>query len=297
MIINNKRKKIIIISAIIILLFLITILTVKLNQQKKKQQHLEEETQRVKQYTSVQQFTSMEEVALYLNCTFIKQEEVQGSNINYNVYMKLPNEVCTNKVENKTFFENLIQYSAHALDYKNFCIIDENNKTKILINCNYDNKSVNAYSIDGIVNYFEKQENIQNMNNLKTIKPIEITLTSSQLNQIISNNWSTNGLNLGTLESTYRNYDVYFDEGYQIRKVDGKVFNIVFTSKYIENVVSNLKVSSTKDEIKKVLGEPQFENGDLIGYKGNNVYVFFSRTQISIYRKENCIIKGKRLVY
>lgn len=282
----NKRKKIIIISIIIILLFLITILLVKLGQEKKRQQHIQEETARVKQYTSIQEFKNMEEVALYLNCTFIKQEEVQDSNINYNVYMKLPEEVCSNKAENRTFFENLIQYSAHALDYKNFCIIDEKNNTKVLVECNHDNKTVNAYSIDGVVNYFEKQQNTENMNNLKQIKPINIEITSQQLKQIISNSWSTNNVNLGTPESTYRNYDVYFDEGYQIRKVDGKVFNIVFTSKYSDNVVSNLKVSSSKDEIKKILGQPQFEDGDLIGYKGNDIYVFFNKSQISIYRKE-----------
>ena len=210
----NKRKKIIIISIIIILLFLITILLVKLGQEKKRQQHIQEETARVKQYTSIQEFKNMEEVALYLNCTFIKQEEVQDSNINYNVYMKLPEEVCSNKAENRTFFENLIQYSAHALDYKNFCIIDEKNNTKVLVECNHDNKTVNAYSIDGVVNYFEKQQNTENMNNLKQIKPINIEITSQQLKQIISNSWSTNNINLGTSESTYRNYDVYFDEGY-----------------------------------------------------------------------------------
>ena len=51
-------------------------------------------------------------------------------------------------------------------------------------------------------------------------------------------------------------------------------------------MVSNLKVSSSKDEIKKTLGQPQFEDGDLIGYKGNDIYVFFNKSQISIYRKE-----------
>lgn len=284
--IDNKKKKFFIIFIIVILLFLITILAVKLGQEKRKQQHLQEETARVKQYTSLQEFKNMEEVALYLNCTLIRQEEVQNSNINYNVYMKLPEEVCANKAENRTFFENLIQYSAHALDYKNFCIIDEKNNTKVIVECNNDGKTVNAYSIDGISNYFEKQQNIENMNNLKQIKSINIEITSPQLKQIISNNWSTNNVSLGTLESTYRNYDVYFDEGYQVRKVDGKVFNIVFTSKYSDSVVSNLKATSSKDEIKNALGEPQFENGDLIGYKSNDIYVFFGKSQISVYRKE-----------
>lgn len=284
--IDSKKKKLFVTFIIVILLFLITILTVKLGQERKRQQHLQDETTRVKQYTSIQEFKSMEEVALYLNCTFIKQEEVQNSNINYNVYMKLPSEVCENKANNRTFFENLIQYSAHALDYKNFCIIDEKNNTKVLVECNNDAKTVSAYSIDGTVNYFEKQQNIENMNNLKKIDPINIEITSNQLKQIISNNWSTSNISLGSQESTYRNYDVYFDEGYQIRKVDGKVFNMVFTSKYSGNVVSGLNVSSSKDEIMKALGEPQFENGDLIGYKGNDVYVFFTGSQISIYRNE-----------
>lgn len=242
---------------------------------------------RVKQYSSIDEFKAMDEVAMYLDCKFIKQEASKQDGIEYNIYLELPQNVVTNKNNNRNFYENLIQYSAHALQYKNFAIIDEKNNANILVYCEEEEKMVKLYSIDGVINYFDKVENDYNMNNFKTVDPIDIEITSDVLNKIINNKWQLSGLDLGTQESTFRGYDIYFDEGYNVKRTDGKVFNIVFTEKFNANVIDNLNVKSSRDEVMQKLGRPQFEAGNLIGYKSNKIYVFFYENQISVYRVEN----------
>lgn len=288
MIINKKKdyKKIIMISLIILLLFLITIILVKYNQYRKQQKRLEQEIERVKQYTALTDFKSIEEVALYLNCKFIKQEDSKIENIDYNVYMELPVKFEGQSSENKSFAEKLIQFSAYVLKYKNFVIQDEKNGTSITVICNEEKGLVTTYYINNTENYFDLNESKENIEELEIIETIKLEVTSDELNQIINNKWMANNINLGTRESIYRNYDIYFDEGIEVRKVSGKIFNIIFTNRYQGTVISNLTTQSSFEEIQETLGKPQFESGRLIGYKGENLYVFFYNNQISIYRIE-----------
>ena len=285
MIINKKmnNKKIIIIVVLVILLFLITIIIRNVHQSKKQQEFIEQEIRRVKQYTALTDFKSIDEVALYLDYNLIKQEESQTEGITYDIYIELPNN---NSDNNKSFIENLIQYNAYALKYKNFIIIDKKNNLNIVVICNESLQQVEKYSINNIENYFDVQETLKNIENFSNIEPIDVQITSDELNQIVSNNWRTNNIQIGTIESSYRKYDIYFDEGFQIRKIDGKVFNIVFTDKYQKSIINDLKVSSSTEEIKNKLGKPHFETNNIVGYKAKNLYIFFCNNQISVYRNE-----------
>ena len=288
MIINKKKshKKIIIIFTLIVLLFLITIILVKYNQKLKQQRLWEQNVERVKKYTAITDFQNMEEVSAYLNCKFIKQQDSERENIAYDIFMELPVNFENETTENKNFIENLIQFSAYVLKYKNFVILDEKNNTSLVVLCNEEKQIVSTYYINNIENYFDIIENKENIGNFKTTQTSQMDITSQELEQLIENNWQLNKIDLGTKESFYRNYDIYFDEGIQIRKVNGKVFNIIFTDKYQNTIVNNLNANSTIDEIKNSLGKPQFENGNLIGYKGDKLYVFFCDNQVSVYRIE-----------
>lgn len=281
-----NKKKIIIIFSTVLLLFLITILLVRNNQNKKEQQYIQQEQQRVKQYTSIQSFQNLEEVALYLNSKFIKQEKSNIENIEFNIYMELSEKVQDGEKLNKDFYNKLIQYTAYVLKYKNFAIIDENNKTTIFVICEENEQLVAKYSVNGIENYFEVKESEKNAKQITQVEPIKIQVTSNILKQLMNNNWSTNSISLGTKESTYRGYDIYFDEGIEVKYANKKVFNIIFTEKYNENVINNINTKTSKEEIQKTLGKPQFESGNLFGYKTENMYVFFYKNQVSIYRIE-----------
>lgn len=279
----NKKN---IVIASIVLLFLITIVLVNVYKGLVENKKIEQEQQRVKQYTALTDFKTIQEVALYLDSTFLKQEASEIKNINYNIYMKIGKKPYENGKENQVFYEKLIQYSAYVLKYKNFVIIDEENQLIITVICNETAEMVSTYSINGELNYFENIQNKENIQNVEQIAEINLSIDSDDLKNIVNNMWKTDNINIGTVESTYRDYDVYFDEGIQIRKINKKVFNIIFNKKYTKSIINSLKTTSTKQEIIDKLGTPQYETGNLIGYKSSDMYVFFYNNQISIYRNE-----------
>ncbi len=69
----------------------------------------------------------------------------------------------------------------------------------------------------------------------------EFKINSPELQSLINNNWVTANASLGTPESKFYKYDVYFDEGYEIRTIQGKTFNIVFNKKYGNDVIEGYK--------------------------------------------------------
>lgn len=83
-------------------------------------------------------------------------------------------------------------------------------------------------------------------------------------------------------ESTYDKYKIYFDEGYEIREIQGKVYNIVFTDKYNGKVVQDYKVGDKLEQIEAELGTSYKDTG-IIGYRTKDFYIYFTNDTISIY--------------
>jgi len=112
----------------------------------------------------------------------------------------------------------------------------------------------------------------------------DINIKSKILKEIIKNNWSSD-YNFGTKESTFDEYDIYFDEGMEVKVINDKIYNIVFTEKYKNNIVSNVKSDDSLEDIIEKLGQPDFggRSINLIGYKYEDIYVFFNGKQASIY--------------
>ena len=279
-------KKNIIIFSIVVLLFLITIVVINVSKDVAEQKNYEKEQERVKQYTSLEDFKTIEEVAAYLNSKFIKQENAEEENLKYTVYMELSLKPVENEISNQGFYEKLIQYSAKVLEYNNFNIVDSNNKIIVTVICDKTAQMVGTYYINGIQNYFEKEENKNNLAAQNNVEEIEIIVNSDELKNIVNNQWKTDNINLGSEESIYKGYNIYFDEGIETKVIQKKFFNIVFNKKYNKKIVNDLTTSSTQEQIIAKLGEPQFKVGNLIGYKSNSMYIFFYNNQVSIYRNE-----------
>ena len=91
----------------------------------------------------------------------------------------------------------------------------------------------------------------------------------------------------------FNRYDVYFEEGIRVRKIQGKIYNIVFNEKYTQPVVAGLLTDDSNTAVRRRLGTPSFEDtkNNIIGYKTKDFYIFFSRNQISIYRNEDVDVK------
>lgn len=284
----KKNNKIIIAICIIIIILIIALIII--SQISKNQKQKEEIENIVNSYTSPEQFKTIEEVATYLECDFIKQEVSKSENYSFDVYIKIKYLPYTNNQSNEAFYNRLISYTAKVLNYNNFRIIDKTNDIWIEVICNNETKKIKNKMINGENNYFAKHDSYIEISKIQETKETEFDIQSDILKKIISNNWQILDKNIGTQESIFNLYDIYFDEGIEVKKINNKIFNIVFTKKYKENIVNDIKTTLTKQEIINILGEPTFEKNDydFIGYKGKDLYLFFnSKNEISVYKVEN----------
>ena len=189
---------------------------------------------------------------------------------------------------NEAYFSAIIMYLTPKLKYQNYKMIDSERELEISVVANKENKTIDAVYINGILNYFQKEGTKKVASHeIKTIEEISMSIQAKEINQLINNDWEVGKAAFGTVESRFENYDIYFDEGIEVKTIDSKVYNIIFTEKYKGTIVNGLKVNDEKGRIEKALGKPSFENSDLIGYKGDKIYVFFSKNEVSIYKVEN----------
>lgn len=287
MIINKKSKKKntkkiikIIIPILVVILVIIAITTNVKNTEKKK------EIEKIKNYTSIEDFKTIEEVAIYMDCEYIEQQDSKTEGYATDIYMKLKLKPFTENKSNKQYYEELFAYCAKVLQYQNFIIIDKSNELVISIICDKDNKVITSYYINGDDKYFQTEESKIAKQQYVDIKEIKYTINSNELKQIIEHNWNVNDSTLGSKESVFRNYNIYFDEGISVRKINGKIFNIVFNQNYKQEIINGITTSSNKQEIIEKLGSPQFEQNEIIGYKTENAYIFFYKNEVSVYKNE-----------
>ena len=249
-----------------------------------------------KTYTSISDFTSVKEIAKYMGCTYIKEEPSTGEKYDIDIYLKFKYPLYTDEVSNEDYYYKMIALMLEYLNYQNIRLIDQENDIVIAVECDKEKKEIENLLINGEDNYFGTQENLKQIQKYQQLNVSELEIQAQEIKDLISSNWITSQVNFGTPESTFNNYDIYFDEGIEIKTVSKKVFNIVFTEKYSNPVVNGIKVNTSFDEIKNILGEPTF-NGNVestsgkydnayIGYKGKEIYIFFSENEISIYRNE-----------
>lgn len=279
---KNSKKLIIIISIIIIILLIILAV---LNNILKNKQKEEELNKTVNSYTDISDFKTIEEVATFFECKYIK---MSSSNNKTDIYMILKYEPYTNEVSNESFYNRLILYCAEVLNYNSFTINDKEKNITVDVECDNSTRKINNILINGEQNYFSKRNSLLESKKIEDQKQTNFKVQSKELEEIIKNNWNSN-VNLGSKDSYYNLYDIYFDEGIEVRNINNKIYNLIFTSNYKQNIVNNLKTTSTKEEIEKTLGEATYKNEQygLLGYKGKDFYLFFNdKKEISIYKIE-----------
>lgn len=277
---SKKSKKIIFIVFTIIIIFIIICATI-VNINKKANNVDINNT-----ITSIEDFDSIEKVAKYLDCEFIKETNSEDKNFVKDEYIKIKYKVIEDGKTNERFYRNLIEYASKALGYINYRIIDTDQEIVIAVYCDNTENKIKKYSVNGEYNYFEKLQTKQNASTIEETPITKFSINSSILNYLISNDWKISDSKIGTQDSTFDNYKIFFDEGIKLRRVDEKVFNIIFTRNYKNAVINNINTNKSNEDIIKVLGEPTFKSEmyNIIGYKGNDIYVFFSDGDISIYR-------------
>lgn len=277
---NKKRKKRIIIITIVILLLLISLAIIF------RQKDSDNESENTIQNT--EGFSSIEEALEMFDCRLIREKELNEEDFKLEIYLEFAKDLYTNGVDNETYFKNICQVLAEVLDYENFKLIDEGKEIAIHVVNSKDSEVLVAMFINGDSNYFGNQNSRNTLKNYKKTKITNMQIQSPILINLINSDWYTKQVNFGTKDNEENNYSIYEDEGIKIRNIARKVYNIIFTENYTENIINNINVRTSKDDVIKILGEPTFESDylGLYGYKGNDIYVFFASDGISVYRIE-----------
>lgn len=283
------KKEVSLIKIILILLIIIAIIVgivTIVNKNKKK--------------TSINDFKSIKEIVEYLESEYISETNRISS---YSTIVKLKfkylpyNEDGTS---NEKYYNQMISMIANFKNFSNFILKDEENDITVKVECNQGAKTITSVYINDTLNYFAKKDNEKQIEEFTTINNTSAVVNSNILNTLINNEWQYVETLFGSKDSEYDEYDIFFDEGIEVRCIENqilsdngegnKVYNVIFTNKYKEQIVSNITTDTELSEIVTILGEPQFgtiETG-LIGYKTDQFYIFFnSDREASVYRVVN----------
>lgn len=287
----EKKKKIIKIVLIVsIVLFLIILIIANKVAKKKKIEDEKENYYANKIYNSIEDFKTVEEVIIYKKAKYIKEEESNVEGYDVDIYTNLKYPLYTDTENNSLFYKDMIKKIAYVLQYKNFRVIDEEKNIVIAAICDASKKSIVKLYVNGEENYWENRELATNLNRINTQEASRnIVIQSEELKNLIANQWKRNKLKIEITKNKIGDYEIFEEQGLQIRTIYKKVFNIIFTSDYNKEVVNNIKTGTDLKEIIRILGTPTFgeENLGLIGYKGEKIYVFFTESKISVYRVED----------
>lgn len=273
----NKKKKMLIIL-IVLLIVLVSILLLRSLLEKKQEEN--------KTYNTIEDFKTPEDVVRYLGGEFIKQEESKAEGFEADIYIKFKVDLYTGKTSNEEYYNKMMDMISYSLNYNSFRLIDDSREMLIAVICDSKNGRIKRKYINGDSNYFGNVESQKNLQQMKETKTTPMEIQSPELIELINNNWKASGVNFGTKTGNFNKYDIYEAEGIQVRNVYKKVFNIVFKENYENPIINGITTKTSIEEIKQILGEPSIESEDMqiFGYKGKDIYVFFSYGDISIYR-------------
>lgn len=289
---KRNVKKILIISAILFILILVVRELVI--------DAIERANREDKVYTTISDFTSIKEIAEYMGCTYIKEEKSTGEKYDIDVYLKFKYPLYTEEVSNQEYYYRIIALVSTYYGYQNIRLIDQENDIVIAVTCNKEEQKIENLLINGEENYFGKTDTENLLENYENFQIVSMQPEATILKELIERDWNEKSVNIGTQESTYNGYKIYFDEGIETKIVGGKVFHLVFTNKYTENIINGINVNTDEQTIRTVLGEPelQIQNLNIIGYKGENFYIFFhlNEKEVSIYRRQNTTEEEKEKI-
>lgn len=268
---NYKKILIVLFVVIFILLFISLILSAIA---KKNEKHQVE-------FDSI---SSIKELLEYYDCKYLGEADGTENGYRFDVFTEFKYPLYKDdNTSNEEFYTKLINDAARVMKYYSFRLIDEKNDITIKVKCK--NYAIESIIINGVEDYFIYMDSQISMRQYVELPVTDFEVKSPILQACIDQSWD-HDINFGTKESIFNNYEIYLDEGIKVRKIQNKVYNLIFTKKYADKVVNNISVGAKTEDVVDVLGKPTFEDEklDVIGYKSNDFYIFFSDNEISVYR-------------
>ncbi len=272
--IKNYKKIVIVLFVVVFILFFV------LNWLENLEKKLEENEVGYKKLSSIQ------DVVEYYESKYISEQYSRTEGFYLDVYVNFKYPLYENDVSKEEYYTNLLTDAAKIIYYNSYNMIDEERGITINVICS-DNK-IDKIIINGKEDFFIYMDSQISMKKFVEIENTELYASSEVLQNCINNDWNGN-IYFGEKESIFDEYYIYFDEGLKVRIIDGKIYNIIFTEKYSSNVIGNLFPGIDLQTVAVTLGKPTFEDDEIniIGYKGNDFYVFFTEDEISVYRNSN----------
>lgn len=268
----TKKQKIIIILLICSFIFLSALISSLL-------------TKDVKDADYIGRSVSIKEIVEKNGCEYISDDKSSAKDFDIDIYLKFGKDTIVNGKSMKPYYESVFSSIVYETGYKNLRLIDDSRGLEVKIICSKDNY-ISKILINDKEDYFKNLLSENSKKQPMNIKITDMNINSLELQSLVNNSWITSKVSFGSKDAMYNKYDIYFDEGIEVRTISKKVYNIVFTEKYQKEVIAGIKVGASLEQIKQRFGT-SYDNGSLIGYKTNNFYVFFSNDQISIYPNYN----------
>lgn len=269
----SKKEKLIIFVIPVIALLIIILITMSFTKKVSKENKNSENDLN-------QELTTVKQVVEYLEGKYISMSDSSEDGYDLDIFVEFRYNLYEGDESKEIYFKNFYEKIASVTERKSFRIID-NNKG-ITIEVKSTTNGISEVKINGEKDYYRIENSKRSAKNKIVAQMVDLSIDSEELSKLISVNWKTSNVDLGSKEGTYYKYDIYFDEGYEIRTIKGKVYNIVFTDKYKGKVVGGYKVGTSLEKIKSDLGTTYTER-QIIGYKTENFYIWFSEDEISIY--------------
>lgn len=276
---NNKKsiftkKQWLIIIIVAILAFLL-ILSIALNPTGKKKQ---EPVAPVSTGLS-SELRTIADVIRHYECIYYGETESTEDGYDIDVDVGFKYDLYEGDESKESFFKDLYEKVAMVSGFKSFRLIDSTKGITISVQCN---NRISKVLINGVEDYYKKENSRRSQENALRVDEIKVEINSQELKDLIEASWKTDSVDLGSKESTCDKYDIYFDEGYEIRTIQGRVYNIVFTEKYNKPVIEDYKPGVSTEKVKASLGESYIQY-DFVGYKTKDFYIYFTDNEISVY--------------
>lgn len=269
---NKKKKKMIIIVAVIVAFLVLLTVILKLIQNNKK-------------IESIYDANSLKAVIEFCDCKYIAEKDSELDDYNMDIYMEFKYSPYQDGKSQQPFYDVTIDAITNYLSYRKIRLIDESKGLVIRVDTNNTSKITNKYFNDiEESEYFNRLLSDANLENKSSLEETNFSI-NTELQALVNNEWNTSNINFGQRTSTFRNYDIYFDNGYRVRNIAGKLFNIVFTNKFEKPVIGNIKVGDSFETIKSQLGDNYIEKNGILEYMSKDLYVCFTTNEISVYPK------------
>lgn len=192
--------------------------------------------------------------------------------------------------KNNKYFENLVKDLSNLaeLNKYNFKLIDEENNIEVEVTYDTENDEY-IIKYNGYKDFYEEVDGelFSNINNSKIIDKGVIQITSPELDALVRGNmfflkvkdYVDEGTDYGT------RYKSFNDGKILMKIINNKVRNIVFTNKYEDTVVNNVKVGTNLADIEKYYSRYSGGSVDkgVLYYRTDDIYIFFYDNEISAY--------------